>query len=655
MLMLELLCFGVCAIGQAILISDRATQHKSSYHVPCTEDQSDCVEGKCVMLSQGVTLCTECKSGKVPINGACFGKDDGSSVDITICTQGNGDTGGKRCTACNGGSASEGDTYFLFYGGCYSKNDWPGSHICKTVSGGTCSVCETEYRYVFTSTEKDATEKCISCGDAIGITIGENDNAKTYKGVDGCKTCTLSGSATTATCTECGAGFLHTSSGSTSCVSKCPEGYFEHTDSNTQKKTCQSCSDKNAGLTPAATGVAGCAACTYDNTKVTCTKCKAGKYLKTAGDSTSCVTVFECVFGFFPKNDAENGNKCVPCGDKTDGIVDCKMCSKNLGVLKCSTCKSGKKPNTTGTACVACNIADCANCNEENVCEMCTSNKKLSPLKDACLTDCPAGTYDDNNVCKPCHVSCAECNSNANQDSCTACYPGSVLNKTDSSTAGTCIPECTGRYAENCEAGMCTANIGGSKYCSKCKSGFVPVDGLCVSATARVPTGCTSKGDGTCAFCTSTYFLQSGGCYNTQTLPGKAVCTAITASNNGQCQTCANGQNPTNGNCPACAEGCAKCQRSTSTCTECLAGYYKTFASKCVKCSETSGNIQGVKNCISCEKPSSGNGAVTCYVKTDKGPNLSIGAIAGISVAVIVVVGGLVGLLCWWFVCHGKA
>ena len=37
------------------------------------------------------------------------------------------------------------------------------------------------------------------------------------------------------------------------------------------------------------------------------------------------------------------------------------------------------------------------------------------------------------------------------------------------------------------------------------------------------------------------------------------------------------------------------------------------------------------------------------------GPNLSTGAIAGISVAAVVVVGGLVGFLCWWFVCRGKA
>eukprot|EP00701_Giardia_intestinalis_P003462 XP_001707286.1 VSP, putative [Giardia lamblia ATCC 50803] len=43
----------------------------------------------------------------------------------------------------------------------------------------------------------------------------------------------------------------------------------------------------------------------------------------------------------------------------------------------------------------------------------------------------------------------------------------------------------------------------------------------------------------------------------------------------------------------------------------------------------------------------------TSCVSTDV--RLSTGAIAGISVAVIVVVGGLVGFLYWWFICRGKA
>ncbi|ESU40024.1 Variant-specific surface protein, partial [Giardia duodenalis] len=101
--------------------------------------------------------------------------------------------------------------------------------------------------------------------------------------------------------------------------------------------------------------------------------------------------------------------------------------------------------------------------------------------------------------------------------------------------------------------------------------------------------------------------------------------------------------------------------------TKCLAGYYLSN-SKCFKCTadsnEGSNAITGVPNCVSCAPPTT-SGTVTCYATqspsvnpTDPSVNktgLSSGAIVGISIAVIAVVGGLVGFLCWWFVCRGKA
>ena len=279
------------------------------------------------------------------------------------------------------------------------------------------------------------------------------------------------------------------------------------------------------------------------------------------------------------------------------------------------------------------------------------------------MANCPAGTYAVSNVCTPCHTSCSSC-SDAASTSCTACYPGHVLNRTtDNGNTGTCIPECTGRYAENCEADMCTAVLGGSRYCSKCKSRFVPVDGLCVSAGTRAaPIGCTPSTTtaGTCSACINAYFLQSGGCYQAERFPGNTLCTTAAS---GKCTTCANGQDKdSNGSCPACPTNCASCAKdSGKTCAKCLSGYYLDSANACKKCSETSGDIQGVENCISCAAPTNNQGSVTCYVtqqSTDSSFNkggLSSGAIAGISVAVIVVVGGLVGFLCWWFICRGKA
>ncbi|ESU37585.1 ATPase involved in DNA repair/chromosome segregation [Giardia duodenalis] len=64
---------------------------------------------------------------------------------------------------------------------------------------------------------------------------------------------------------------------------------------------------------------------------------------------------------------------------------------------------------------------------------------------------------------------------------------------------------------------------------------------------------------------------------------------------------------------------------------------------KVCKCDSTNGYT--LQSDGTCKKQSN---------NTNRG-SLSTGAIAGISVAVIVIVGGLVGFLCWWFLCRGKA
>ncbi|ESU41509.1 Variant-specific surface protein, partial [Giardia duodenalis] len=311
-----------------------------------------------------------------------------------------------------------------------------------------------------------------------------------------------------------------------------------------------------------------------------------------------------------------------------------------------------------------CNLPNCQTCSEDKTtCKTCTDNYYLTPTGQ-CVDKCDklGGYYADSNVCKPCDPSCAACTA-AGASKCLSCPAGKVLQYTDDTKVdqgGSCVDECktnTGGCTD------CGAVIGGSKYCSKCSDvGQAPLNGNCAANTARTKF-CTTASDGACTQCASGYFLLDGGCYETSRQPGKSVCTT---ANNGQCQTCANGQQPASGVCPACPAGCSKCSGSSDpkTCSECLAGYYKSGTS-CVKCDKNSNDIQGVPNCVSCKEPSSGSGPVTCYVtqepavdpadpSVNKG-GLSSGAIVGISIAVIVVVGGLVGFLCWWFLCRGKA
>lgn len=108
---------------------------------------------------------------------------------------------------------------------------------------------------------------------------------------------------------------------------------------------------------------------------------------------------------------------------------------------------------------------------------------------------------------------------------------------------------------------------------------------------------------------------------------------------------------------PLCSPTCIQCCESVLR----ASGYYKSTSGSgaCTSCESNSGGITGVKGCASCAAPSGSTGPVLCYLVRDSASvnkgGLSSGAIAGISVAAVVVVGGLVGFLCWWFVCRGKA
>ena len=342
-----------------------------------------------------------------------------------------------------------------------------------------------------------------------------------------------------------------------------------------------------------------------------------------------------------------------------------------------ATDRNSKSMNSEHNTADNCSIKDCAQCSSETIpgteevrtiCAECNGNKKLSPLKDACLADCPYGSYettttpDSTRVCVPCHPSCARCNNNAGAAFCISCYPGFVLSHPNG-PFGICIPECTEEFGANCEAGYCTADIVDSKYCSKCKSGYVLVDGVCVPVTQRTIQGCGPSA-GICTACPGNdYVLLSNGCYNTLTFPGKSVCTAATG---GKCTDCVNGQTADNsGSCPSCPDGCDLCDKSnTETCEGCFPGYYLS-GTKCIKCDISNKSITGVKNCMSCASPDNSQGSVICYViqpgvsPTDPsvnkgGSSFSTGAIAGISIVIILIIGGLAGFLCWWFICHKK-
>ena len=137
-----------------------------------------------------------------------------------------------------------------------------------------------------------------------------------------------------------------------------------------------------------------------------------------------------------------------------------------------------------------------------------------------------------------------------------------------------------------------------------------------------------------------------------------------------QCTTPAQGK--TKPTCTKCAssnylktvDGATTCVATDACTNDFFPKEDNTNGNKCLPCGDETG---GVPNCAKCTAPSQEGQKPTCSERSSGyklegetcvstgGVNLSTGAIAGISVAAVVVVGGLVGFLCWWFVCRGKA
>ena len=300
----------------------------------CTtgNDPTNCKDGACNVQIGSETYCSQCATdGEGPINGKCT-----KTLESNTCAS-------KVCTSCAAG-------YFLYKGGCYKFGELPGKLICNDVAAapggraavdGVCSECNTAGGF-FKHPDAVATKQsCILCN--------ETENISNVKGVVGCSACTPPASAgtstpTTAVCTKCDTTkyLKKADDGTTTCISanECVVDQNKFFKVEDPIKKCVSCGD-------AQDAVDGCDMCTYDSgtKKVTCTKCTSN-YLKTAADgTTTCVEKTECTETTFPKEDNSNGNKCLSCGDTTNGVPNCAKCTLPSGATKptCSECGSGYK------------------------------------------------------------------------------------------------------------------------------------------------------------------------------------------------------------------------------------------------------------------------------------------------------------------------
>ena len=644
---------------------------------------------------------TQCQTGKVPIDGQC--QENASVTEKCTDTDGSSATD-QTCKKCKGQT-------FMYKGGCYSKDTKPGNEMCGEAANGKCTqAADTQNYFVPLANTDDTYDSVVSCSEETPIDLANN---KQYIGVAGCATCSApqeageSNTPKVATCTKCATGFLHTPSGGlSSCEETCPEGYFGHTATAESKKTCKSCSDGAQGVVPAVTGIHHCTRCTYaedDGNALTCDECESDQ--KPSEDKTKCnpCTDANCLF-------CDEGGACQKCG--SGFILDGQNCVKSdCKTESCKACTNPKTANETCTECISTHhltpTSQCVqycqtlgnyyagtNADNKKACKECAvANCKTCGDQGQCQT-CNNGFYKNGDACSPCHESCKTCSAGTASD-CTECPTGKALRYGEGGTKGTCGAGCaTGTGAGACKT--CGLTIDGASYCSECDTqNEHPQNGVCAATNRRTMT-CNNLGSGVCNTCANGLLRMNGGCYETTKFPGKSVCEGANADADtcktptpgykveaGKLVTCSKGCDTCSDAtiCTKCGDGytkigssqtCTKCDASCETCNEaattckaCATGYYKTTSGEgaCTSCENDSNGVTGVKGCLNCAPPSSSTGSVLCYLMKDgdstggstNKSGLSTGAIAGISVAVIVVVGGLVGFLCWWFVCRGKA
>ncbi|ESU43749.1 Variant-specific surface protein [Giardia duodenalis] len=334
------------------------------------------------------------------------------------------------------------------------------------------------------------------------------------------------------------------------------------------------------------------------------------------------------------------------------------------GTQETTKCKKTKCDVTIGT---------------DSYCSQCSKNDDHL-IDGKCVTTGTSGAAD-------------KCTAN-NAGACTSCGAGYFLHKggcykkgqqpgqaickdTADTTAGVC---------DECQAGFfkSPSAANNKQSCIACNETVV-VDNAkgtpnCIACTP--PAAVSSPTAATCTKCDQTKYLKDGTCVD------KTGCTPNTefakqdSVNGNRCVSC--------GNTESGVDGCAKCtapsgESTKPTCTECnnnkivktepsgtscveeaacVDGFFVetvsgTPSKKCTACADSNCAVCTAAGTGKCSKCKDGytldSQANTCTSSSANRSGLSSGAIAGISVAVIAVVGGLVGFLCWWFVCRGKA
>jgi hypothetical protein len=295
---------------------------------------------------------------------------------------------------------------------------------------------------------------------------------------------------------------------------------------NPSADLCTACSGNTflaiSGLrcTPYPTGIFNCL---VYRSNTTCSRCASGSYL--SGN--------QCLTSMFVSNcDTYSGNNvcsaCLP-GYFLQNPTTCVKatatgCLNYTSVTVCAACPVGSFKTISGgnTNCVAANVPNCAVINATNTSATCAV--------------CNSGYFvDATGVCQAVPAPIANCQTYANNVTCSVCAAGSVLNPTGTQ----CM---INGFASSVDPNCAQSAVSSTPLCAACALGYRFVNGTCTACdVANLASGCWScdpNNSTICLICMTGYYqTASGSCQaislppnNTPTIPaseGRMVALAV--------------------------------------------------------------------------------------------------------------------------------
>lgn len=538
----------------------------------CPASSDFCRPVPCLNMCNGKG---QCLSGKCLCNTRYGGEDCSISCMYSCKNCGNAPS---KCTSCH-------ENFYLNNQDCF-----PCSAECKT--------CE------HTSTH------CTSCksGSELVSNTCRDSCSK------GCKSCD-------SPCTQCDSGFYLYGGKCLACDSSCKECGLMATH-------CTSCNENYRLMinTCMPDCIPHCASCDSP-----CTLCNAGYYSSglnclpcsnlcktckgTADFCTSCINKYTLSGNQCKPNCPDFCQSCdSPCTKCEDGYLSingiCQICSNN-----CLTC--------TG------NAQTCTACNAGFKLSNGTCNKICVEACETCeypCSQCEAGYFSEFGYCTKCEKNCATCK--GSPSSCTTCHPGSGL------ISHSCVAQCPDHCStcdspcSICETGFVLANnicekcedscltcSGSPDNCDICSYGYKMENNKCVVSCTDNCFTC----DEPCSICKNSYYLNNGHCSRCSPLCNtcsvnantciscqkgyslvqnscKEKCSDHCLNCDSPCTQCEDFFTPVSGTCQPCKFPCKKCDKTTSTCTDCHKGF-KLANNACVE--------ECLPQCKTCDNPCS--------------------------------------------------